>query len=74
MKLIDAMPGQAFVITHIDDDMARLQALRFGIAEGARAMCQVKLPGGPVVVRKGKQEVALGHNLAHRIIVEPVEG
>lgn len=74
MKLADALPGQAFIITAIEDSFARLQAIRFGIAEGARAVCQTKLPGGPVVVRKGKQEMALGRNLANRIEVRPVEG
>lgn len=74
MTLDQAVPGQIFIITAINDDLARLQAIRFGIAEGARAICQTVLPGGPVVLRKGKQELALGHNLAHRIQVRPVEG
>lgn len=74
MKLIEAVPGQEFVITDIADDFARLQAIRFGIAEGAHAVCQTVLPGGPVVVRKGKQEMALGRNLASRIQVRPVGG
>lgn len=74
MTLDQTSPGQAFIITAINDDFARLQAIRFGIAEGARAICQTVLPGGPVVVRKGKQEMALGRNLAHRIQVTPVEG
>lgn len=74
MKLAHTQPGQAFIITKIADDFARLQAIRFGIAEGARAICQTVLPGGPVVVRKGKQEMALGRNLADRIEVRPLEG
>ena len=73
MKLVEVLPGQAFVITAIQDDFARLQAIRFGIAEGAKAVIQNVLPGGPVVVRKGKQEMALGRNLADRIQVQPVE-
>ncbi|HYG58182.1 MAG TPA: FeoA family protein [Symbiobacteriaceae bacterium] len=73
MKLAEALPGQNFIITNIADDFARLQAIRFGIAEGARAVMQNVLPGGPVVVRKGKQEMALGRNLADRIQVQPVE-
>jgi len=74
MTLDQTKPGQVFVIRTIDDPHARLAAIRFGIAEGARAACQTVLPGGPVVVRKGKQEMALGRNLAHRITVELVEG
>jgi len=74
MTLDQTQPGQVFVIRMIEDQFARLQAIRFGIAEGARATCQTVLPGGPVVVRKGKQEMALGRSLAHRITVELVEG
>lgn len=73
MTLDQATPGLAFTITAIEDDYARLQAIRFGIAEGAKAICQAVLPGGPVVVRKGKQELAMGRKLAQRIRVQPVE-
>lgn len=73
MTLDQAQPGQELTITAIADDFARLQAIRFGIAEGARAICQAVLPGGPVVLRKGKQELALGRNLAARIQIRLVE-
>ncbi len=71
MTLDKVTPGQEFTITSIADDFARLQALRFGIAEGASAVCQAVLPGGPVVLRRGKQELALGRALAGRIEVQP---
>lgn len=74
MTLDQIVPGQRITITAISDDFARLQAIRFGIAEGARAQCQNVIPGGPVVLRKGKQEMALGRNLARRIEVSPLEG
>lgn len=74
MTLDQMLPGQAFMITAVHDDYARLQAIRFGIAEGARAICQAVLPGGPIVLRKGKQEMAVGRNLALRIQVQLVEG
>lgn len=73
MTLDQARPGQFLTIKTITDDFARLQAIRFGIAEGARAICQTVLPGGPVVIRKGLQELALGRNLCSRIKVEPAE-
>lgn len=72
MTLDQTIPGQEFTIIAIDDDFVRIQAIRFGIGEGARACCQAVLPGGPVVVRKGKQELAMGRELAIRIQVEPV--
>lgn len=71
MTLDQTKPGQTFLIRSIDDPDARLAAIRFGIAEGSRAACQAVLPGGPVVVRKGKQEMAIGRNLAARIRVRP---
>lgn len=74
MRLSETKPGDAFMVAAIADEFARLQAIRFGIAEGARAICQTVLPGGPVVVRKGKQEMALGRNLADRIQVRLLEG
>ncbi|MFO7274281.1 MAG: ferrous iron transport protein A [Symbiobacteriaceae bacterium] len=74
MTLDQAKPGQTFRIRSIDDPAARLAAIRFGIAEGSRASCEAVLPGGPVVLRKGKQEIALGRSLAHRIEVELLEG
>lgn len=74
MTLDQMKPGQSFVVRSIEDQFARLQAIRFGIAEGAQATCQVVLPKGPVVVRKGKQEMALGRSLAAHITVDPVEG
>lgn len=73
MTLDQAKPGQRFTIKAIKDDFARLQAIRFGISEGARATCEAALPGGPVVVRKGLQELALGRKLAALIQVEPLE-
>lgn len=74
MTLDQTIPGQAFTIMNIADQFARLQAIRFGIAEGARAICQTVVPGGPVVLRKGKQELAVGRNLARSIEVSPLEG
>lgn len=73
MTLDQTRPGQAFTIVAVNDDFARLQAIRFGIAEGARAICQAVVPGGPVVLRKGKQEMAVGRNLASRIQIKLTE-
>lgn len=73
MTLDQTRPGQVFTIMAVEDEFSRLQAIRFGMAEGAKAVCQAVLPGGPVVVRKGKQELAIGRTLARRISVQPVE-
>lgn len=74
MRLDQTRPGQSFLITRISDRFARIQALRFGICEGACATCQAVLPGGPVVVRKGLQELAMGRTLCRAIEVKGLEG
>lgn len=69
--LLGLTPGEEGVIGHISDDHARAQAVRFGIGDGASVSCISVLPGGPVVVRSGRQEIAIGHGLAARIQVRP---
>ena len=62
--------GDRAVITRIADDTARAQATRFGMGEGAQVSCVTTLPGGPVIVRSGRQEIAIGRGLAGRISVD----
>jgi len=64
--------GQSCEVLGIDDEMARITALRFGMAEGAQVSCVTRIPAGPVVVRSGRQEIAIGRGLAKRITVRPV--
>ena len=68
--LAAALPGDDVVIGRIDDDTARAQALRFGMGEGATVRCMTVVPAGPLVVRAGRQEIAVGRGLARRIAVE----
>lgn len=63
-------PGDDVVIGRIEDDIARAQALRFGMGEGATVRCTAVLPAGPLVVRAGRQEIAVGRGLARRIAVD----
>lgn len=63
--------GDEFEIACIDDETARVTALRFGIAEGSRVSCVTKIPAGPVVLRSGRQEIAVGRGLARRICIRP---
>lgn len=66
-------PGQVVVIHDIPDDLVRVQALRFGIGEGSAVICREVLPGGPVVLKRGFQEIAIGRRLARSIRVRPPE-
>jgi Fe2+ transport system protein FeoA len=61
--------GEQIEILGVDDEHARIQALRFGMAEGACVECVTRIPAGPVVLRSGRQEIAVGRNLAKRIRV-----
>ncbi len=64
--------GDACEVVAIGDEMARITALRFGMAEGACISCITRVPAGPVVVRSGMQEIAIGRNLARKIDVRRV--
>lgn len=61
--------GDRLEVLSVDDDVARIQALRFGVSEGARIECVTRIPAGPLVIRSGRQEIAVGRELAKRIRV-----
>lgn len=67
-------PGQEATIAEIHDDTARAQAMRFGMGCGACVRCISVVPGGPVVVRSGRQEIAIGRGLAQRIHIHGENG
>lgn len=71
MTLAQATRGQRLLIAAIPDAAIRAQAIRFGIAEGAEVECYEKLPAGPIVVGRGKQQIAIGRRLAENIEVKP---
>lgn len=61
--------GEHLEIISVDDEHARVQALRFGMAEGACVECVTRIPAGPLVLKSGRQEIAVGRALAKRILV-----
>ncbi|HOB34219.1 MAG: ferrous iron transport protein A [Firmicutes bacterium] len=73
MTLADVKQGQKIVIRHIADPLVRVQAIRFGIAEGAEVTCSSVIASGPITVKKNMQEIAVGRGLAKKIRVSPVE-
>ena len=64
--------GDRVRILKIDDPQVRFQAIRFGIGEGADVRCAEKLPAGPIVLRRGRQEIAVGRGIARSISVETI--
>lgn len=63
--------GETARVVAVDDEAARVLAMRIGVAEGSRVSCVARIPKGPVVLRAGRQEIAVGRSLARRIRVEP---
>jgi Fe2+ transport system protein FeoA len=61
--------GEKIEIVSVNDTHARVQALRFGMAEGACVECVTRIPAGPLVIKSGRQEIAVGRALAKRISV-----
>lgn len=59
-------------IISIPDGVHRSQLIRFGIIEGDIIMCMENLLGGTVVIKKGRQEIAIGSKLSNKIIVTKV--
>ncbi|RKD30043.1 FeoA family protein [Thermohalobacter berrensis] len=72
MTLADVKRGDKFQITYIPDEKTRAFALRFGISEGATVSCAEKVPGGPVIVKRNLQEIAVGRNLANKIKIKNI--
>lgn len=68
--LADARAGDTMTVSSVDDERARVTALRFGMAEGACVKCVARIPAGPIVLRSGRQEIAVGRELAKLIRVE----
>lgn len=72
MVLADVKKNQQFKILSVPDDVIRAQTIRFGINSGSIVSCDEIIPAGPVIVRKNKQEIAVGNNLAKEIVIELV--
>ena len=70
MTLADVKKGQKFVIASIPDNQIRAQAIRFGLNEGAEAECAETIASGPVIIKRGRQEIAIGRRLAMAITVK----
>ena len=71
--LDEAHRGDNMVDTGVHDDAARIHAIRFGMAEGAQVSCVTRIPAGPIVLRSGRQEIAVGRELAKRISVRSLD-
>ena len=67
-----AKVGQLVRIDRIQDDEIAMMAVRLGIAVGEVIAVASKVPGGPLVIRRGRVDIALGRELCRGINVSPV--
>lgn len=71
MTLADAKEGQWLIVTGTQAGEVTIQALRFGIEEGARIRVRKTIAGGPVIVSRNQLEIAVGRQIAEAIRVVP---
>jgi Fe2+ transport system protein FeoA len=64
--------GQQFVIKGFLDDAIALAVGRLGFAQGALVSVSQNIPKGPIILKRFRQEIALGRDLAQSIVVEPI--
>lgn len=69
LTLVEAKKGATVEVLEIPDGLVRAQLMRLGISEGSTLICALKVPTGPVVVRQGDVEIALGRKIASDIQV-----
>jgi ferrous iron transport protein A len=61
--------GNAAKVIKLPGGQVKSQLIRLGISEGDTLKCVERLPGGTIVIRKNRQEIALGYDLAKKIHV-----
>jgi ferrous iron transport protein A len=71
--LAEARPGEIYRITGIAHWGSREQLMRMGLVEGSLVHCITAFGHGPVAVRCGRTNIAIGWGLARQIKVERVE-
>lgn len=73
LTLEQAQVGDFLRILKITDPETATLAMRLGVSEGEILHLASKVPGGPVVIRRGAMEIALGRQLCQGIEVEKTE-
>jgi len=72
LTLSQAKQGQKLMVVKTVGDEITMQALRFGIGEGAELTVEKSIKGGPVIVVRNHLEIAIGRALAEAIEVKYV--
>lgn len=69
MNLEEAPKKSALEVISIDQERLINDAMRFGIEPGESISIINKLPGGPIVIQKNEQQIAIGRELAKAVQV-----
>ena len=70
MNLLDAPRSSILEVTSINQNKLAEDAMRFGIEAGECIRIINKLPGGPIVIQRNQQQIAIGRELAKAIEVK----
>lgn len=72
MRLSDVEPGTEVEICELPSGAIKTHFVRLGITEGVKVRCAHKLPGGTVVISKQHQEIAIGSDIAKKILIKKI--
>ncbi len=72
MRLNEVEPGTEIEICELPSGAIKTHFIRLGITEGTKVKCAHKLPGGTVVISKLHQEIAVGSDIAKKILVKKI--
>lgn len=69
-SLDKVVKGTCFIIVDIPHGINKVQLIRLGISIGDKIVCLQRLPGGTIIIRKNRQEIAIGYHLAKQISIK----
>jgi Fe2+ transport system protein FeoA len=72
-SLNSSKSGQTVRILTMPPGILGAQFVRLGIHNGEKVKCLERLPGGTIVLQKGRQQIAVGYQLAKQIMVTIIE-
>jgi ferrous iron transport protein A len=66
-SLDKAKKGELVKVIRLPGGDLKIQLIRLGIIEGDTVIISERLPGGTIVLKKNRQEIAMGFELAKKI-------
>jgi ferrous iron transport protein A len=70
VNLESAPKNHLLEVVSIAQSKLQEDAIRFGIGQGEVVSIINKLPGGPIIIQKNQQQIAIGRELANAIEVK----